>query len=69
MPFAVWLRGSLQSEIKANFLEQRPDEAFPFSGKGLAEIWNQFERGDLGWSRIWGIFVLRYWLERHQVGI
>lgn len=67
LPFAVWLRESLQEEIQASFVGQTEDNAMPFTPSGLARLWQQFERGQVGWSRVWGVFVLRRWLGEHNI--
>lgn len=68
LPFALWLRDSLQEEIRSTFLDQSLNSASPFSPKGLEQVWAQFESGRLYWSRVWGIFVLRRWLIQNKVG-
>jgi asparagine synthase (glutamine-hydrolysing) len=69
LPFAVWLRRSLQSEMSAAFLSQGPNAELPFNAAGLQSLWQNFERGQVGWSRVWGIYVLRDWLNRHSVAV
>lgn len=67
LPLAVWLRESLEAAIKESLLGQAPEDAAPFSADGLADLWFQFESRCLTWSRVWGVFVLRNWLGRHEV--
>jgi asparagine synthase (glutamine-hydrolysing) len=65
LPLEKWLRGSLEGEMRESFLS--PTCSTPFQPESLRTIWDDFERGRVNWSRIWGIFVLRNWLERHKV--
>jgi len=62
LPFEVWLREKLQEEMKESFLNSREDEAWPLGKKGLSQIWQEFQRGKLNWSRMWGIYVLQHWI-------
>jgi asparagine synthase (glutamine-hydrolysing) len=66
LPFAVWLRRSLQGEMRSAFLGQERG-VLPFRAEGLQGLWRSFERGQVGWSRVWGIYVLCDWLKRHGV--
>jgi asparagine synthase (glutamine-hydrolysing) len=67
LPFAVWLRESLYEEMRASFVDQHEEKAMPFSPSGLAQLWRQFERGQVGWSRVWGVFVFRWWIEKQGI--
>jgi asparagine synthase (glutamine-hydrolysing) len=69
LPFDVWLRKGLQERIRSSFVDQSANHVAPFKAKGLARVWKRFDEGRLGWSRIWGLFVLRDWLARHKVSI
>ncbi len=67
LPFATWLRESLLEEMHASFIVPSPSDVFPFTKQGLVQLWRAFERGEVGWSRVWGVYVLRSWLLRHQI--
>jgi asparagine synthase (glutamine-hydrolysing) len=67
LPFALWLRKGLQERIRASFIDQTSNHVSPFEAKGLARVWQRFDEGRIGWSRIWGLFVLRDWIARHQM--
>jgi asparagine synthase (glutamine-hydrolysing) len=67
LPFATWLRESLLDQMHSTFVAPSTDEVSPFTKQGLATLWGAFERGQLGWSRIWGVFVLRHWLRQHEI--
>lgn len=65
LPFARWLKGSLESEMRDVFLGGR--KGGPFEPKALGKMWASFEQGHLGWSRVWAIFVASNWLDRQSV--
>lgn len=65
LPLAKWLRGTLEAEVRESFLGNA--DPSPFRRKGLEAVWGEFTSGRVGWSRVWSIFVLRRWLERHDV--
>jgi asparagine synthase (glutamine-hydrolysing) len=67
LPFAVWLRESLEGDIRASLVERTAQTSFPFTPASLQQSWRLFERGHLSWSRIWSLFVLQNWLDTHQV--
>lgn len=65
LPFALWLKGSLRGQLEENF--RRQPATYPFQPEGLARLWEQFQAGQVRWSRVWSIYVLRHWLEEHQI--
>jgi asparagine synthase (glutamine-hydrolysing) len=68
LPFKTWLMESLHREIKESFCEtQSGDGAWPFDPAGLQGLWVQFMTGKVNWTRVWSIFVLRRWMNRHRV--
>lgn len=40
-----------------------------FSRKGLRNLWQSFESGRLTWSRVWAVYVLKYWLMENEVQV
>jgi asparagine synthase (glutamine-hydrolysing) len=67
LPFAVWLRESLESEIRASLRERPSHACYPFMPEGLQTSWEQFQQGHISWSRVWSLFVLQHWLDTHRV--
>lgn len=65
LPFAVWLKGNLRSEVKGALFS--PNRTAPLRSAGLREIWEGFEQGKLNWSRVWTLYVLIKWLETHRI--
>jgi asparagine synthase (glutamine-hydrolysing) len=67
LPFAIWLRESLEDEIRASLLKRPSHERFPFTRDGLQNSWKWFQQGRISWSRVWSLFVLQHWLDTHKV--
>lgn len=66
-PFELWLRQHMYQTVVNSFTSQQAVNAYPFDSNGLQWLWQQFEQRRIGWSRVWAIFVLRCWLNEHQV--
>jgi asparagine synthase (glutamine-hydrolysing) len=62
LPFAVWLQQGMSARVRDRILDTGGDRCPLFDGAGLARVWRQFEERRVSWSRIWGIFILRNWL-------
>jgi asparagine synthase (glutamine-hydrolysing) len=67
LPFAVWLRESMEKEVRSMLLDPQGPSRDLWQAEGLANIWRQFENGRLGWSRVWGLYILMRWLQEHQI--
>jgi asparagine synthase (glutamine-hydrolysing) len=67
LPLARWLRESLGAQVRGMLTDPAAVAGLPFAPRGLAEVWTRFERGALGWSRAWALFVLLHWLREHRV--
>lgn len=68
-PFASWLRMEMEQETKDQFVGRTDTETFPFRAAALAELWKQFEVGNVQWSRVWSVYVLINWLRMHQISV
>jgi asparagine synthase (glutamine-hydrolysing) len=66
LPFESWFQGCIKGEVEA-FCNGGGSDIFDPSG--LRSLWQQFELGHIGWSRIWGLFVLNHWLKTNKVSI
>lgn len=64
LPFEHWLRNALMRSIELTFHGGDSDLFVPES---LRRLWAQFQSNKVSWSRVWSIFVLRDWLNRHEV--
>jgi asparagine synthase (glutamine-hydrolysing) len=67
LPFSSWLRESLLDEMHASLAPASVAEAAPFRPESLRQLWTAFESGEVGWSRVWAVFVLRHWLREHRI--
>jgi asparagine synthase (glutamine-hydrolysing) len=63
LPFQIWLRQCLQKEMAEEFLNTRKDKVWPLAENGLSKIWQEFQSRRVNWSRVWGVFVLKHWVE------
>jgi asparagine synthase (glutamine-hydrolysing) len=64
LPFESWFKGCIKGEVEA-FCKGGCCDIFDQSG--LQVLWKQYEMGQIGWSRIWGLFVLNHWLKANKV--
>ena len=72
LPFEHWLRGELRPEVEPVLGLKRIGEG-PLGGLLVAEnvqqVWRDFQRGALSWSRPWSLYVLERWCELHSVTV
>jgi asparagine synthase (glutamine-hydrolysing) len=64
LPTGIWMRGALHGEVRDALLAE--SRSGPFSPAGLRRLWEGFENGKVGWSRVWAIFMLLHWIEEQQ---
>jgi len=68
LPFEHWMRQELRSEIEPVLDAQRV-AAGPLGklldGSQVHQVWNDFLRGTVSWSRPWSLYVLQRWCELH----
>ena len=63
LPFDRWLRGALREEM-VETLASRTWEGW-LDRRAVNEVWEGFLARRLSWSRVWALYVLREWVERH----
>jgi asparagine synthase (glutamine-hydrolysing) len=68
LPFDLWLRGGLREVVREVLVHGKAGEVAPLRPAALRRAWGAFDAGHLGWSRIWALFVLLRWIQRHGVG-
>jgi len=56
------LRSEIESVMNARHIENGPLGGF-LSGKQVEQVWKDFLRGAVSWSRPWALFVLQRWCE------
>jgi asparagine synthase (glutamine-hydrolysing) len=68
LPFEHWMRQELRSEIEpvmeARHVADGPLGGF-LNGKEVQQVWNDFLRGAVSWSRPWSLYVLQRWCEQN----
>jgi asparagine synthase (glutamine-hydrolysing) len=68
LPFEHWLRQELRNEIEPVLTPQRIS-AGPFGemldGRQVQQVWKDFLRGTITWTRPWSLYVLQRWCELH----
>jgi asparagine synthase (glutamine-hydrolysing) len=66
LPFEDWMRQELRSEIEPA-LDARQVAEGPLGdlldGKQVQQVWKDFLRGAVSWSRPWSLYVLQRWCE------
>lgn len=68
-PFQRWLSRDLRGAMKDAFAPDRLRRTGILEPAAVIRLWNHYERDEssVGWSRIWGLFVLERWCELMQV--
>ncbi len=66
LPFSVWLRGSLRNQVEDTFLQRNAADEL-IDGRVVASLWSGFMAGQVSWSRIWSLYVLKHWLIEHRI--
>ena len=65
LPFELWMRGSLKSEIESVLLTRVSHLNDLLSQTTIEKIWDNFLTGKISWSRPWSLFVLKRWVEKN----
>jgi asparagine synthase (glutamine-hydrolysing) len=63
LPFDRWLRGALREEM-VETLASKTWEGW-LDRRAVNQVWEGFLAQRLSWSRVWALYVLREWIERH----
>jgi asparagine synthase (glutamine-hydrolysing) len=70
LPFEHWMREELRPEVEPVLSEKRVSEG-PLGGvldaKQVQQVWQDFLRGEVSWTRPWSLYVLQRWCELHSV--
>ena len=68
LPFEHWMRQELRAEVEPALAAKRISDG-PLGGlldgNQVQQIWKDFLRGTVSWSRPWALFVLQRWCELH----
>ena len=68
LPFEHWIRQELRSEIEPVLSAKRIGEGplgGALDGGQVQQVWDDFLRGTVSWSRPWSLYVLQRWCELH----
>ncbi|MBT5329277.1 MAG: asparagine synthase (glutamine-hydrolyzing) [Gemmatimonadetes bacterium] len=68
-PWEHWLRNQLRPQVARTLSAGDVSEGIGLDASFCRDIWQHFERGQSGitWSRVWGLFCLLTWCEKHRV--
>jgi asparagine synthase (glutamine-hydrolysing) len=68
LPFEPWMRKELRSEIEPVLSAKHVGDG-PLGGlldaNQVENVWKEFLRGTVSWSRPWSLYVLQRWCELH----
>ncbi len=69
MPFDRWIRQRLGGEMDHVMRDRALCAGCGLDGNAVGQLWQAFQEGAKGiyWSRVWAIYVLLRWCERHAV--
>lgn len=71
MPFDRWIRRSLGPGMDATLRDAALVRSIGLNPEVVAGLWSAFQSGAPGlyWSRVWAIYALIRWCQRHDVRI
>jgi asparagine synthase (glutamine-hydrolysing) len=69
MPFEAWIRQRLRGGIDEVLNDERLAGRAGLSGQAVGRLWQAFQDGAPGlyWSRVWSLYVLLRWCDRHGI--
>ncbi|MGD0221702.1 MAG: asparagine synthase (glutamine-hydrolyzing) [Terriglobia bacterium] len=67
LPWEHWLRSSLGKQVGTELQNISPPLKQCLNGHNVGKIWKDFLKGQTSWSRVWSLFVLNRWVDRHLV--
>ena len=69
LPYDRWLRSSLGRRIDSTLRDPQAIRPTGLQPEAVQRLWRAFLDGSPGlyWSRVWAIYVLAQWCQRHQV--
>ncbi len=71
LPIDTWCRRGLRDRVNATLHDRALCGRAGLDPDTVARLWHAFESGAPGiyWSRLWSLFVLLWWCERHKVSL
>jgi asparagine synthase (glutamine-hydrolysing) len=69
LPYDRWIRQKLGGTMNDMMRDPRAAAAAGLNGKTVSRLWEGFQSGSSGlyWSRVWALYVLMRWCNRHGV--
>jgi asparagine synthase (glutamine-hydrolysing) len=69
LPYDRWIRRSLGRAMERTFRERETARRIGLNPDAVERVWRSFTEGASGmyWSRVWALFVLVRWCERHRI--
>jgi asparagine synthase (glutamine-hydrolysing) len=69
LPFDRWLRASLGRRLDDTMRDPAAARAVGLEPRTVAALWQAFQESAPGvhWSRLWAIYILMRWCQRHGV--
>ena len=69
LPFDTWIRKSLGRAMDDTMRDAAMARAVGLDGDSVTRLWNAYQAGARGlyWSRVWVLYILMRWCQRHGV--
>jgi asparagine synthase (glutamine-hydrolysing) len=69
MPFDKWIRKNLGQVMNTVMRDERLAAAAGLNGEAVNRLWQAFQQGAPGlyWTRVWAVYILIRWCQRHGV--
>ncbi|MFQ5443814.1 MAG: asparagine synthase-related protein, partial [Nitrospinales bacterium] len=65
LPFDTWMRTKLKNELENVLLTPQSPLQGIISETAVEQLWRDFLRNRISWSRPWSLFILKNWVERN----
>ncbi len=71
LPFDKWIRKNLGQVMDTVMRDERAASAAGLNGQAVGRLWQAFQQGAPGlyWTRVWAVYILIRWCQRHGVGL
>ena len=66
LPFEHWLGRELEDNMSSAFLGQPRG---PWDRTAFRQLWHDFRRGRVGWSRILALYMLEHWSAEYGISV
>jgi asparagine synthase (glutamine-hydrolysing) len=69
LPLERWCRNAVGRQIESVLLDRGRCEAVGVAPRAVSDLWSAYQKRVPGlyWSRVWSIFVLLWWCQRHAL--